>query len=80
MEQLVICRSDNNRFRDMQQALSRKTIFDILAGEFELLSDFKATCATVPNFSYTENMELRVLAHDMVVANLPGPNQWRSIQ
>ena len=53
LEKLVICRSHNNRFRDMQQALSGKTIFDKLAGEFELLYDFKTTCATVPNFSYT---------------------------
>ena len=75
-----MCRLGNNRFRDMQQALSGKIIFDKLAGEFELLSDFKATSATVPYLSYTKNMEPRVLAHDMVVANLPGPNQWRSIQ
>ena len=80
LEQLVICRSDNSRFRDMHQALSGKTIFDKFAGEFELLSYFKATYATVPNFSYTEYMELIVLAHSMVVANFPGPDQWRSIQ
>ena len=75
-----MCKLDNNRFRDMQHALSRKNIIDKLAGEFELLYDFKATYATVPNFSYTENMEIRVLQHDMVVAYFPGPDQWRSIQ
>ena len=64
----------------MQHALSGPIVFDKLAREFELLSDFKATCATVPDFSYTENMELRVLAHDMVIANFPGPDQCRSIQ
>ena len=80
LDQLVICRSYNSRFRDMQQAMSRKAIFDKLAGEFELLSYFKATCATIPDFSYTKTMELKVLAHDMVVANFLGPNQWRSIQ
>ena len=64
----------------MQHALSNPILFDKLAGEFELLSYFKATCATIPNFSYTKHMELRVLAHDMVVANLPGPDQWRLIQ
>ena len=46
-------------------------MFDKLAEEFELLFDFKVSCAKVPNFSYTDNMELRVLAHDMVVADLP---------
>ena len=48
-------------------------MFDKLVGEFELLADFKATCAIVPNFSYTKNTELKVLAHDMVVAIFPGP-------
>ena len=80
MEQLVICRSDNNMFTNMQQAMSGNTIFDKLAAKFELIFDFKATCATVPNLSYTENMELRVLAHDMVIENFPGPDQCRSIQ
>ena len=75
-----MCRSDNNRFRDIQHALSGKTIFDKLAGAFELLADFKTICATVSNFSYTENMELKVLAHDMAVATLLGPNPWKSIQ
>ena len=73
-------RSDNNMFRDMQHGLYGKTIFDKLPGEFESLSDFKATCVTSPNFLYAENMELKVLAHDMVVATLPGPNLWKSIQ
>ena len=80
MEQLVICKSDNNMFIHMKKALSGKTIFDKLAREFELLSNFKATCATIPNFSYTKHMELRVLAHDMVVANFPSPDQWILIQ
>ena len=47
--------------------------FDKLAEEFELLFYFKATCAKVPNLSYAESMELRVLAHEMVVADFPKP-------
>ena len=80
LKQLVSYRSDNSKFRDMQQALPGNTIFDKLDGEFELIYDFKATCDTLPNFSYTENMELKILAHDMVVANFHSPYQWRSIQ
>ena len=44
-EHLVHCRLDNSKFGDMQQSLSGKIIFDKLANEFELLFDFKATCA-----------------------------------
>ena len=55
-------------------------MFYKLAGEFESLFDFKVACAKVPNFSYADNMELRVLAHDMVVADLPKPEHWREVQ
>ena len=74
MEILVLRRSDHNKFRDMQHALSGPIVFDKLVGSFELLADFKAACATVPDFSYIENTELKVLAHDMVVATLCGLN------
>ena len=55
-------------------------MFDKLAEEFELLFDVKVLCAKVPNFSYTDNMELRVLAHDMVVADFPKLEHWRTVQ
>ena len=55
-------------------------VFDKLSKEFKLLFDFKATCAAVPDVSYIEIMELKVQAHDMVIATFPGPDQWRSIQ
>ena len=71
MDKFVNCRSDHSKFEDMQQALSGRVMFDKLAEEFELLFDFKVSCAKVPNFSYANNMELRVMAHGMVVADLP---------
>ena len=37
-------------------------------------------CAKVPNFSYADNIELGVLAHEMVVANLTNPEYWRAVQ
>ena len=40
---LLDCRSDHRKFRDMEQALSGKVIFDKLAYDFELWFDFKAT-------------------------------------
>ena len=55
-------------------------MFDKLVGAFELLANFKTTCATIPDFSYTENTELKVLAHNMAVATFPGPVLWKSIQ
>ena len=64
----------------MQQSLLGRTVFDKLASEFELLFDFKATCAKAPEASYAKTMELKVQALDMVVATFPGPDQWRSIQ
>ena len=64
----------------MQQALSGRFVFDKLAREFELLFDFKVTCTKLLELSYTDKMELRVLADEMVVAYLPNYEHWRSIQ
>ena len=64
----------------MQQDMSGSNVFDKLVGEFELLFDFYVACAKVPNFSYADNMDLRVLAHEMVVAYLPNPEHWRVVE
>ena len=64
----------------MQLDLFGIVVFDKLFKEFELLFDFKVSCAKVPNFSYTDNMELIVLAHDMVVLDFPKPEHWRIVQ
>ena len=42
--------------------------------------DFKVKCAKVPNLSYAESMELRVLAHEMVAADFPKTEHWRTVQ
>ena len=80
LERLILRRADHSKFGDMHHALSGSIMFDKLAGAFELLADFKATCTTVPNFSYKENAELKVLAHDMVVAKFLGLGLLNSIQ
>ena len=80
LEKLVHCRSDHNKFEDMQHALYGPIVFDKFAREFEALFDFKFACTKVPNITYSDNMELRVLAHKMVIADLPGSEKWRSIQ
>ena len=80
LEKLVNSNSDHSKFQDMQQALSGRVMFDKLAEEFKLLFDFRVMCAKVPNISYAEIMELGVLAHEMVVADFPKPEQWRTVQ
>ena len=55
--------------------MSGRTVFDNLASEFELLFDFKATYAKAPEASYTETMELKVQALDMVVTTFPSLDQ-----
>ena len=64
----------------MEQALSGKVIFDKLANDFELWFDFKAMRSKVPMTSYSEEMELRAQAYDMVAAPLPGPDTWKTIR
>ena len=80
LDKLVICRSNHSKFQDMQQALSERVVFNKLAGDFELLFDFKVVCAKAPNFSYAYNMDLRFLAHEMVFVDFPTPKHWRAFQ
>ena len=80
LEKFVSCRPDNSKFRDMQQSLLGTIVFDKLVGEFKVLFDFKSAYAAVLDISYTETMELKAQAHDMLVATFPSPDQWRSIQ
>ena len=63
----------------MEQALSGKVVFDKLANDFELWFEFKATWSKVPMTSYSEEMELRAQAYDMVAAPLPSIGTWKTI-
>ena len=55
----------------MQQSLSGKEIIDKLSEYFEMLYAFRATCAQLPEFSYMEHVELRVLEKEMANLELP---------
>ena len=57
-----------------QQSLLGKTVIDKLTGEFEMLFDFKAICTQLPEFSYRENVELSVLAREMINLDMPNAN------
>ena len=39
-----------------QQSLSGKTLIDKLAGDFEMMFDFKAMCSKLSDFSYSKNV------------------------
>ena len=71
---------DHKQFEDMQQSLSGKIVVDKLAEYFEMMFNFKATCAKLSYFSYVENVELRVLEKEMVNLDFPTVNQWKTIE
>ena len=61
-DRLIECMQEHRRFEDMaQQSLSGKAVVEKRYGEFELLFDFK-----LPTPSYMENLELGVLAEEMI--------------
>ena len=64
----------------MRHALLGPVVFDKLAEEFETLFDFKIACTRVPNLTYSDNMDLRVLTHDMIMADFLRSKLWKSIQ
>ena len=52
-ETLIDCKLYHKQFYDMQkQSLSLKIVIDKLVGDFEMLFNFKATCAKLTDFSY----------------------------
>ena len=55
-------------------------MIDKLARDFEMLLDFKATCTKFPDFSYSENVDLRVLAKEMINLDLPAADQWKIVE
>ena len=71
---------DYRNFEDMQQSLSGKIVVDKLAEDFEMLFDFKATCAKLSYFSYVENVELRVLEKKMINMYFLDVDQWNTIE
>ena len=78
---MVKCRQDHKSFEDInQQSLSRTTVIRKLSGEFELLFDFKDLCVKFPTPSYLENLELEVLAEEVVKLMTPMTNQWKMIE
>ena len=79
-DRLISCILDHRQFEDMQQSLSGKIVVDKLVGDFVMLFDFKATCAKLIDFSYVENVELKVLAKEMVNLGLPTVDQWKTIE
>ena len=46
----------------------------ILSSEFGLLFDFKYLCIRLPTPSYVENLDLEVLAEEMVKLEIPTSN------
>ena len=80
LEILVLRRSDHNKLGDMQYTLSGLVVFDKLDEEFKELFDIKIACTKVLDLTYLDNMELIVLAHDMIMEYFPGVELWKSIQ
>ena len=71
---------DHKHFDDLQhQSLSVKTMIDKLNVDFKMLFDFKAICTKFPEFSYAENMELNVMAKEMISLDLPTTDKWNLV-
>ena len=79
-DRLISCRLDHEQFDDMQQDLSGETMVDNLVGDFEILFYFKSTCAELDDYSYVENVELRVVEKEMTILDFPTVDQWKIIE
>ena len=64
----------------MQQYLSGKIIINELSKYFEILHTFRATCTQLPEISYKDHVELRVVAKKMTSLGLPTVDQWKIVE
>ena len=64
----------------MKQSLSGKEIVYKLADDFEILFVFRTTCACLPEFSYRDHVEMRVMEKEMAILELPSPDQWKLVE
>ena len=64
----------------MSKYLSRKTMIDKLAVEFEIINTFRVVCSQFPAISYVDHVELRVLTKEMANLELPNMDQWNTIE
>ena len=79
-EKLIECILDHTNFVDMNQSLSGRRVADKLADEFEIFFAFKEVCAHLQNYSYSDHIELCVLANEMSTLELPSIDQWKTIE
>ena len=80
-DRLIECRQDHRQFEYMsQQSLLVKVVVKKLSSEFELIFDFRVLCTKFPAPSYLENIELIVLAEEMIKLEMPSANQWKVIE
>ena len=79
-DRLSSYKSEYKKIDDMQQCLSRNAITDKSSENFEMLFAFRATCAQLPEFSYVEHVELRVLDKEMANLELPTVDQWKTVE
>ena len=64
----------------MTQSLLGKFIIDNPTVDFELVNTFRAIGAQLTPISYIDHVELRVLAKEMEILELPSRDQWKTIQ
>ena len=64
----------------LQQCFYGKTILGKLSEDFEILNTFRATCAHLPEISFMDHVELRVLEKEMANLELPTVAQWKTVE
>ena len=64
----------------MRLSLLGKEIVDKMVDESEIMFTFRATCTRIPDFSYRDHVEMRVLSKEMSTLELPTADQWKKVE
>ena len=64
----------------MKHSLTGKTIVEKLSEDFEIICTSRATCAQLPEISYVDHMESRVMAKEVAGLEILTIDQWNIVE
>ena len=72
-------RVNHDKFQEMEGTLKGEDILNKLEDDFDILSQLKYIRRSLPPISFSNCVELELLAREMQVYNVPSKAQWMDI-
>lgn len=73
-------RVNHDKFQELEGTLKGEDILNKLEDDFDVLSQLKYIRRNLPSISFSNCVELEVLAREMQAYNVPSKAQWMEIE